>query len=56
MTQEKGYYKRFACTGPGGRNCSCCYPARGKFRKMLDKIFKKAEKREAFKQMKEELC
>lgn len=50
----RSLYKKMACYGPGGRNCPCCgpYPS---FRKRHDRIVKHREKREALKNVKEEM-
>lgn len=38
----KGRYMRFVLCGPGGRKCTCCFPAPGKRRRE----FKRARLRE----------
>ena len=48
---EKAAYKRYNCIGPGGRKCSCCYPAPGKFRRLVEKAKKRAEKQLAKKEI-----
>ncbi|AGS80954.1 hypothetical protein [Caulobacter phage Cr30] len=43
-------HKKFLCIGPGGMNCTCCFPAPGsKERKYQFRIAKRKERREAFK-------
>jgi len=41
---------KFLCVGPGGRFCSCCFPAPGsRTRKLEYRRAKRREKREAMK-------
>ncbi len=42
-------HRRFYIMGPGGMRCSCCYPAPGKGRKVLERTFKRREKMNAMK-------
>jgi len=43
-------HTRFLCIGPGGRNCTCCFPAPGsKERKLAYKAAKRKEAKEALK-------
>lgn len=43
------HHRRFYVTGPGGIRCSCCYPAPGKGRVKVERIFKRREKLNAMK-------
>lgn len=53
MIQAKSLYKRFTLVGPGGRKCTCCYPAPGPTRRLFERSDKKTE-RQWFKKLIEE--
>lgn len=41
--------------GPGGRGCSCCYPAPGKARKLYERSAKRRMNKEISKEIEQEL-
>jgi hypothetical protein len=45
MIQEKAAYKKYSIVGPGGRKCTCCYPAPGPTRRLYERSWKKEERR-----------
>lgn len=51
----KASYKKYTIVGPGGRKCSCCYPAPGKARRRCEKIWNVRERRQAMREIKVEL-
>ena len=46
MIQQKADYKRYSLVGPGGHRCPCCYPAPGKKRNFMERIWKRREKQQ----------
>lgn len=48
---DKASYKKYDCVGPGGKKCSCCYPAPGRFRRLLEKTVKRYERQLADKEI-----
>jgi len=51
MNGNKSSFKRFARIGPGGMKCACCAPAPGKPRKQARRLWKRREKREAMREL-----
>lgn len=56
QAQSHSFYKRYSIVGPGGRKCSCCYPAPGKSRREAEKHWKRTEKQQAQKLFEQELA
>jgi hypothetical protein len=50
---RKSEYKRYACIGPGGWNCSCCNPAQGIYRKLFFRLWKRRERRSGAEEVKQ---
>lgn len=52
---KKAEYRRYTRVGPGGRKCSCCYPAPGTSRRIAERVFKRkyqvAERRAMFQEL-----
>lgn len=42
-------HSRNLCIGPGGRNCVCCFPAKGKARRFAYRAAKRLDKKQAMK-------
>lgn len=51
----KSHYKRYCRVGPGGLNCHCCGPAPGKMRKWFFRLWKRQERREAQREVQQQL-
>lgn len=55
MIKEKGFYRRFVKSGPGGVHCGCCFPQTNPGRKLELRGVKRAERRLVQRLIKEAL-